>query len=346
LFGVFVALAGAVCAARGDIPAARLVVDMAGRTVTVPARIERTAAVRPGALRLLVYVDGAQRVAAVESMEKRRASKPYLMAFPELAGRPSLGPPHGGDPELIAGLGLDVLFSTRLRPAEADRWQQRTGVPVVVLEYGNLGPRREALDKSLRLIGEVLDRSERAEDLIGFFDDIEQDLERRMRGALPSPAPSVYVAGVAYRGAHGVVSTEPRYEPFSMTGARNVAGAIGEDHAFVDREMIVVWDPEYVFVDQASTPHVLRDLRRPEMRGLRAVREGRIYGLLPYNWYWTNFGTVLANAYAVSHALAPERFANASPAEQARRIYAFLLGRDVYDRMRDTYGGYGAIDVR
>lgn len=91
---------------RGDTPAERPVVDMAGRTVMLPARVERVAAVRPGALRLLLYVDGAQRVAAVESVEKRRATKPYLMPFPELAGRPSLGPPHGGDPELIAARAL------------------------------------------------------------------------------------------------------------------------------------------------------------------------------------------------------------------------------------------------
>jgi iron complex transport system substrate-binding protein len=319
---------------------------MAGRDVRLPERIERVAAVRPGALRLLLYVDGNERVAAVEDVEKRRRSKPYLMAYPELASLPSLGPAHGGDPERIASLELDVLFSTRLQAAEADRWQQQTGVAVVVLEYGDLGARRPVLDRSLRLLGEVLGRVDRAEALVAFFDHTEADLAQRTQEIAPDRQATAYVAGVAYRGAHGLVSTEPEYEPFAMVRARNVAGDLWHDHVFVDREMVISWDPEYLFVDRASTAHVLGDLRRPEMRDLRAVVAGRVFGLLPYNWYWTNFGTVVANAYAVGHALYPDRFRDARPEQQVRRIYHTLFGRNVYEEMRQTYGGYGALDVR
>ncbi len=324
----------------------RAVVDESGRSVHLPARIERIAAVRPGALRLVLYVDGVERVVAVESMETRRRSKPYLMAFPELAELPSLGPPHGGDAELIAGLGLDVVFTTRLSAAEADQWQARTGVSFVVIGYGDLGEGRPSLDRAIRLIGRVLVRRERAEEVIGLFDEVAADLARRTGDVPTADRREAYVAGVAYRGAHGVASTEPRYDPFEMAGVRNVAGAVGSEHAFIDRELLVAWDPDHLFVDQASTAMVLRDLRRPEMAALSAVREGRVFGLLPYNWYWTNFGTVMANAYAVGEVMYPERFDDLRAATKAREIYRALFRRDVYDQMRELYGGYGALELR
>ncbi len=323
----------------------RIIEDEAGRKVHLPEKILRVGAVKPGALRLLLYVDGVDRVAAVESVEKRRRSKPYLMAYPELAERPSLGPPHGGDAELIASLNLDVVFSTRLSKKDADRWQKRTGVPFVVIGYGDLGENRAGLDRALRTLGKVLKREDRAEEVIGLFDEVATDLRTRTQKLSRPQQKKVYVAGVAYRGAHGAASTEPKYEPFTLLGVKNVAQDVSDTHAFVDREMLVLWNPDTLFVDQASTPMVLRDLERPEFSKLHAVRKNEVHGLLPYNWYWINFGTVMANAYAVGKVIFPKGFQDIDPANRAREIYTQLLGRDVYDQMRETYGGYNVIEA-
>jgi len=35
----------------------------------------------------------------------------------------------------------------------------------------------------------------------------------------------------------------------------------------------------------------------PAYQSLTAVQNGNVFGVLPYNWYTQNFGSILANAY-------------------------------------------------
>ena len=72
---------------------------------------------------------------------------------------------------------------------------------------------------------------------------------------------------------------------------------------------------------------------------LSAVRQGRVYGLLPYNWYTKNYGSILANAYFIGTVLYPERFADVDPAAKADDIYTFLVGKPVFGQMNQSFAG-------
>lgn len=66
------------------------VIDMAKRSVSVPATVNRIVALGPGALRLMTYLQATDRVVGVEDLEKGSpAGRPYALAHPELA-RPDL----------------------------------------------------------------------------------------------------------------------------------------------------------------------------------------------------------------------------------------------------------------
>jgi len=101
-------------------PETQEIVDMAGRTVTVPTEINRIVAVCSGCLRVLTYMDAADLVCAVEETESDPTGRPYAMAHPEYASLPIIGPAHGGDAELIAAENLDVIFASDARNPDFD----------------------------------------------------------------------------------------------------------------------------------------------------------------------------------------------------------------------------------
>lgn len=328
-----------------EVVTAVTVEDGLGRTVEVPENVERIVGLEAGALRLITYLEATDLVVGVEEFEKRDRKRPYRLAHPELANLQSIGPIHGGDPELIAAARPDVIFWTYTTKGKANDLQNKTGIPVVGLNYGGAGTMNwDSFYSTLRLVGKVLDKEGRAEEVVEFFKDEISNL-RELRNSGTESSISVYVGGIGQRGARGIVSTEPAYPPFSFLNLNNVAGKLGVEHAFINEEKLLQWDPDYLFVDEAGLSLVKRDLNQSTFKGLSAVRSGKVFGLLPYNYYTTNFGTVLANAYYAGKLIYPAAFEGVNPVEKANELYNFLLGGRVYPEMEEIFGGYGQIDI-
>jgi len=77
------------------------------------------------------------------------------------------------------------------------------------------------------------------------------------------------------------------------------------------------------------------------LAGLSAAKEGRVYGVLPYNFYSTNYETVLADAYFIGKTLYPDRFADVDPVKKADEIYTFFLGKPVFSDLNSQYNDLG-----
>ncbi len=322
----------------------RTIEDTAGRTVEIPQDVERVICSGPGALRLLTYLQAQDRIVAVDSIEKRESPmdmRPYAMANPQFKDYPLFGEFRGQDnPELIAALEPQPQVIFRTYPnmgKDPENVQQKTGVPVLVLSYGNLTYERRQLDKSLRLMGRVLGKEDRAEEVISYLDRVINDLRERGSHGRPAESPLAYLAGVASRGPHGVRSTNPSYPPFQFLGVENAAGELSTQEsplsqATVAQEKILLWDPEVIFLDIASLQlkgggNALNQLRNdPAYQSLSAVRQNEVYGVFPYNYYTNNFESILANAYYIGSVLYPERFSDIDPMHKAEEICTFLNG--------------------
>jgi iron complex transport system substrate-binding protein len=112
----------------------------------------------------------------------------------------------------------------------------------------------------------------------------------------------------------------------------------------IDKEKLLVWDPDILFLDLATLQlegkaSGLWEIRNdPALKTLRAVRQNRVYGVLPYNWYTRNFGSILADAYFIGKILYPQRFSDVNPAAKADEIYTFLVGKPVFRQMNALFG--------
>jgi len=238
--------------------------------------------------------------------------------------------------------------SSAANAAEADSLQEKTGVPVISFPYGSLNNEEHKAEmySSLRIMGEAVDKQERAEEVIAYIEATMEDLEKRTADIPESERKAVYVGGVSSAGAHGIISTEPAYAPFLWVNANNVAAGMGADHADIAKEALVDWDPEYIFIDigtlQLGNEGAIGELKSDSsLTGLSAVKNGNVYGVIPYNFYSTNYESVLANAYFVGKVLYPDRFEDIDPEAKADEIYTFFLGKPVFSDLNGQYSDTG-----
>jgi len=351
---VLFALIGGVAA---GLAAEVMVTDSWGREVTIPEKVTRVICSGSGCLRYLVYLQGQDLAVAVDDMEKSRSmfeSRPYYLAHPELKDKPLFGEFRGFDnPELIVALdpAPQVIFKVNGKmghdPVEL---QNKTGIPVIILEYGQLGIGKKEMDETLLLMGRVIGKEQRAREVIAFFDGIIEDLAKRTADIPEGERPSCYIGGVAFKGPHGMTSTEPAYPPFMFVNAGNIAADPSRkaseqlQQSTFSTESLVSMDPDKLFVDLSTLQggaevNALNQLRtEAPYRVLSAVEKGEIYGVLPYNWYSQNHGSILADAYFIGKVLYPERFEDVDPVEKANEIYSFLVGKPVFDRMNEGFG--------
>ncbi len=331
--------------------------DSTGRRINVPVPAERVICSGPGCLRLIVYLQAQDRVVAVDDIEKKRPqfdARPYSLANPQFKTLPMFGEFRGYDnPELILSLkpAPQVIFKTF--PAmghDPEKLQQKTGIPVIILDYGDLEQQRLNLYSSLRIMGQVIGKLQRAEEVVGYYEKTISDLAARTWDIPPGERRSCFVGGIALKGPHGFQSTESGYPPFGFVNARNVAqdpSSLGKPSgaASVAKEKIIEWDPDILFLDLSTlqmgdNAGGLFELKNdPAYRTLSAVQKGEVYGLLPYNWYTQNFGSILANAYFIGKLLYPSRFTDVDPVAKADEIYSFLVGKPVFRAMNQEFQG-------
>lgn len=329
------------------------VTDMAGRRVTVPFDPERIVCLGPGALRLIVYLDAISKIAGVEDMEKREAgARPYRLAHPELADLPRCGPggPAGinkkPDLEAVLSVNPQVIFATCMDASLADEVQRTLRIPLVVLSYGASSNFDETVFDALHLAGAILHRERRAGEVVAYIEDLRRDLRKRTADIPEHARPTVYVGGLGYRGAHGIESTEQRYIPLDWVGADNVAerveAGIGS-HVAMGKETLLKLNPDVVFIDGGGAMLIRADyLKKTDYyKALTAFSSRRVYMLHPFNWYATNIGTALADAYATGKRLYEKQFEDVDLRHKADEIYTFLVGRPVHARMQQDYGPIG-----
>ncbi len=336
------------------------VIDVVGRHVVLTATAEKVLAISCS-LREVVYLlqsESVKRVVGLEAREKmsrRQEGKypcgmdlPYMMAYPSLSKLPAVRKGGALNLEEIVKLSPDVVFTSFITAEDASKLQEKLKIPVVVVYSGPIGTvrQRKIYFKSLYLMGKVLGRVRRAEAIVKYLSSNIRKLKNMTKDV--SKKAKVYIAGRAYYGSHGLLGTDPHWPPFEWINAENVAGRVAKvgKGIGVGKEALIGWNPEYIFVSEASVSSVVSQLKNPIYAGMSAVKQDRVYGVLPYCWFAYNKGSALADAYYVGKVIYPDRFAGVDPAKKADETYRFLLGKGVYEQMRRIFGGFVRISLK
>ncbi|MBE6507558.1 MAG: iron ABC transporter substrate-binding protein [Methanocorpusculum parvum] len=332
------------------------ITDAFGREVTIPENPEKIAVVGSGSMRYFMYlgldtdmfvaVDAQDGVLYSYSYEQR----PYALAHPELKEKQAVGPTKGVvDNEKLLMSGAEILFmggATSSNAEVANEIQEKTGVPVVMFYVGNYVTDSEEIQDSLLMLGEILGKEQRAKDLIAYFDAVEDDLQKRVKGL--SADETVYVGGVAYNGVHGLDGTDPTYYPFAVLNLKNAASEVSSvsqtGYAQISKEKLLEWDPDFIIVDLATLTAAeggaLVELKNdPSYKELTAVKNNMVYTVNPHTAMNVNHETTLANAYFIGKILYPEQFEDIDPVKKADEIYSFVVGEPVFALLKENVDG-------
>lgn len=328
-------------------PERRVITDSMDRNVEIPYSVERIVCVGVGALRYTCYVGGADRVVGVEDYEtKPGMSRLYnYVNFDLFQNLPVTG--TNGEPfvEEIINVDPQVIVMSSYASQDPDELSQKTGIPVVVVP-GSDTTLDEKAYVTIRILGELYQLEDRAEDLTAYLKSIQKDLDDRTASIAEDAKPTCYVGGVSFKGHHGFEGTEAYYGPFELIHAKNLANTTGQTGAFnIDVEQVLSWDPEIIFLDFNGMNLINEDYgAHPEFyKALTAVQEGKVYSQISFRSSASNLETALADAYYAACVMYPQQFQDIDPVEKAGEIFTKLLGSNPYHDLEEA--GYAFCQI-
>lgn len=338
----------------------KTVTDLLGREVTVPEKINRVVCIGAGSLRLYTYVGDLSKLVGVEDVDRDGKDlggglsiRPYKMVnkdlFKSLPSCGKGGPQGSPESEKILNLNPDIVFSLYTSDKAAmDDLQQKINKPIVVLSYGKTEAFDANVKKSIALLGDILNRKERANELLSFISDTETYLSSIGEGIDRTKKKTIYLGCQSNYGTHGIESSSANYSIFDVSKIRNVLDENGYKgyQKSLNLGDLLTMNPQRIILDAGGLDLLKGQIKeKPEIfNGLSAFKNGEVYLQMPYNAYYTNLETAYADAYFDAwvqyHDIAPKKL-NFDYVEKAREIYTLFLGKDCYDDVAKLmHGGF------
>lgn len=346
--------AGPVEGSQDEADGTRVVVDVWGREVEIPEKVETIITLGSGAPRIAAYLGVMDMVVGSEKyleqgVNVRRDYNP--VHYDRLVKLPVVGEGGGsgqnnGFPEEIIMVNPDVIIAGFDREP-ADELQAQTGIPVVSVRH-TTGLAPGEFYKAVRVFAEVVGAQERAEELLSYIDELKEDLNRRTKDVPENEKLKVYSGAITWNGRRGFAGTYSNFGPLAAINARNVSDRPDIDGFYeADLESIVQWDPDVIFLDPGNMDLVNEEYTKNPgyFKSLRAVREGQVYTMPAFNNAGTNITYAFINAYFAGTVLYPEQFADVDIEKKAAEILIKFLGANTFDLMAENGLFYGKLTI-
>lgn len=278
-------LAAALVFATLCLPAgaAREFIDDAGRKVSLPDKVTRVYAAGPPASVLvfalapdtLVGWTRAFRDNEAAWIPEKYAKLPELGRLTGRGGTANVEVVLAAKPDLIVDMGSTNATFASL----ADRVQQQTGIPYILLD-GRLETTPQQIEKLARALG----TEARGKELADYAKKLIDGLQAKIATVAADKRPEVYYA----RGPQGLqtgLKGSINVEMIEFLGAKNVAAGQAGGLTNVGLEQVVLWDPPVIVTND---PNFYREAYKlPVWNSVSAVRKNRVHlsPHLPFGWF-------------------------------------------------------------
>lgn len=345
------------------------VTDMIGREVTVaPGSYQRVVCIGAGALRMYSYIGDTALLCGVEDIDNTTladrpkmfdgVARPYVLAYGDVfAALPScgVGGPNAqaAEAEKILSCQPDIIISEYEDVEKADALQQQVGVPVITLRAGVDGVFAEAFPGSLRLLGQLFGREDRAEELISFIESETAELTRRTADVAEADKPGVYVCGLGNWGTTNHLMTAQSYATFRVANIRNVVNDLATDGIQpIEAEKFAALggSMDVMLIDAAAVKNIAPLYQEDPslLDTCKAWQTGQVYLEMAYNAYYTNYEIALANTWFAAKCVYPDLFADVDMTAKTNEITKAFLGQELAAQIfacPSSFGGYQQIDT-
>jgi iron complex transport system substrate-binding protein len=304
-----VTLADCLAGAPGPV---RTVVDMSGRTVTLPARVNRVAV--GGALNQMVLMLGSpDKIVATATVV--HSNPMFVRIYPKIKAVPA--------PFVIADANVEELLKTRPEVVFGGNDKLRElGFPVIKVSLKD----PDEIKQAVRLVGKVLGTKEEktAARFCRYYDANMKRVSDRT-GAIPvNQRLKVYYAGNKLLTTDGKDSITTSW--IEMAGGVNVAARGGVEGVGrpVSPEDIIDWNPDVIVVTEPGAR--ARILKSDQWQRINAVIKNRVY-INPKGVYlWSvRSGEEALQTLWVAKVLYPQLFKDLDLILEVKKFY-----RDFY----------------
>lgn len=316
-----------------DPDGTRIIVDALGREVEIPNVVE-TIAPLGNAQRMLTYLGVQDRFVTITPSDLNETPfMAYGWANRDKWADLPIGASGGYGvfhPEVLIEADPDVILCTYEADIVEDIAAQ-TGLPVVAVAQGTLFG--EDYEEALRIFGDVCGVSDRAEAVIAFIHSCLDDLDERTASIPEDERPLILGAAATFRGGHGMNGVYSGIAVLTALNANDAAAGIEKSPTSVgveiDREQILVWDPEFIFLDAGNMDLVRAEYAEsPDFfEQLGAYQDGKMYVWANSTSNYTNVEIPLVNCYYVGKLIYPEAFSDVDFDQKAAEIFDFFIGR-------------------
>ena len=270
-----------------DEAATRTFTDSVGRTVEIPAQIDRVAPSGHTATQVLLTMAPDKLVGISQELDDSLAK--YVGQ--EYADLPVFGAAFGskGDlnKEAVAAAGAQILIDTgEIKDGIAedlDALQEQLGIPCVFIET-----KLEDYGAAYEMLGELLGMEDRGQELAHYCRAAYDETQQVMAGIPESERANVaYLLGDA--GTNAIAKDSYQGQVLDMV-ANNVAVIVepsgkGTGNE-VSLEQIALWNPEIILFQKGSIYDTVAD--DPAWAGIAAVKSGQVYEVPNEPWCWLN----------------------------------------------------------
>lgn len=277
--------------AAGSESGTRIVTDMAGREVEVPAEITSVYSTAPtGTMLMYTFDDKLVTGLNVELSDDEKAYvTDYYKNLPNLGGWYGQG--NQGNVEEIIKAAPDIVLSagsTQSYIDQAEQLQEQLGIPVLLVETD-----LEYLPETYRFMGELLGDEARGEELAAYTEETIAYAKELVASIPEEDKVRVYYAE-EQDGLHTDPAGSSHSALIDLCGGINVAECEitpGYGRTAVSIEQVMEWNPELIicsvdngYADSSSYNTVLTD---PTWSTIDAVENGLVFQtpLQPQNWF-------------------------------------------------------------
>ena len=297
------------------------VVDMAGRTVEIPEKVESVAIVYGVITSYIIALSKADTLAAVGY-----PGDFFKMVHPvfETVGTVGRGQV---DMEAIAQLNPD-LFIHRANDLNTLNAVQKLGIPSI----GITSETREDITAMLSLLGKVFGEEDRAAELTNYFEQM-LSMAREFSGDIPSAKRK---SAVVMSSRLGTVATGTMLQSFMIesAGGINCAQEVQsiEVWPMVGMETIFNWNPDFIFISNFNPPRYSVEslMIDSAWANLTAIKEKNVY-LVPSDkdsWEFPGISSALGSLWMLS-TMYPDRLSKEQFGAYAKEFYKKVYNLDV-----------------
>lgn len=263
------------CAGRKPAPAPQqppgpfplTVADGLGRSVTIKAEPQRIISLAPSCTEIVFALGLGGRVVGVDQFSNYP---------PEVASVEKVGGFADPSMEKIASLKPDLILGTSMHKKFLPQFEA-LGVPVLLFEPRNV----DGVLADIRLVGRATGCAEAAEKLAQQISSRIEGVRSKVQTVPVDQRPWVYYEVYS----EPIMTVGPRtliHQLIELAGGRNIAYDAQTDYPEFSSEVIIQRNPEVIIFPSfhgsaALTPEKLR--ARPGWERIRAVKEGRVYGI-------------------------------------------------------------------